>query len=478
MTTNYEQKKTNDQILIENELWARGEPFHVFHQGQVDLLQVLSVPDSFLAVINCARQFGKTFWACTVAIMYCLQEANTMVKYGSAYYTDLEDYIFPTFKKIIEMMPTELRPEIVNKKVVFKNGSIIDIVGLDRNPDGLRGNSVRIVIIEEAGYVKKLHYIYFDVVVPMFTHTQKLNPKCIMLGTPSGDLTHDFTAFFFPKAIKEKVYMIKTIDDNPMLPDIEKQRIKDEYIKDASTPEMLAIQTAKRDRELYGKVTRDLSRTIIPEWDDKYIEDVPHDEYFEFYHKYTSMDYGVGDKTVFLFYYYDFKKACLVYEGEVQDSGSAMTTDTLHAAVSKMESELFNGKVFRRVADTTNLLLINDFTHKYKMPFLHVKKDLLHVMVNEARMWVASGRVRVSSKCPELLGCLKNGLWKDDKSAFADSDLFGHYDALAAFVYSVRVVDQQTNPIPITYGLKGEIMKKTQASDISQKFKKHFNMLR
>ena len=450
----------------------------MLHEQQLELLEILKNQDSFLTVLNCARQFGKTYFAVMLAFMHCLQRKKNVVKYGAAHYTDLEKFIFPTIHKIIDSMPPNIRPEVVeSKKVVrFYNGSMIDLVGLDLKPDGMRGNSVSLAIIEEAGYVKRLRYIYFDVVVPMFMHTQKLNPKCVMLGTPAGDLTHDFTNFFFPKAKREKVYFHKTIDDNPLLTDAEKQRVKDEYMRDAVSETDIRIQQTKMDRELYGKVSQDLERAIIPEWDDKYIEDVPRDEFFQFYHRYTAMDYGVGDKTVFLSYYYDFKKAQIVYEGEFWDQGGAMTTDLLYANVKKMEHDLYEGKIYRRVADTTNLLLLNDFAHKYKMPFLHVKKDLLHVMVNEARVWIKSGRVRINPMCRELIGCLQNGLWNDKKTAFSDSDLFGHWDALAAFVYSVRIIDQQTNPIPVTYGLsKDAVIVNQRKNNFSEKIKKVFN---
>lgn len=476
----------SDVSLIENELWLKGEPLHLFHEGQLDLLKILEKKDSFLAVINCSRQFGKTFWACLLAIMYCLKNPGTSVKYGAAHYTDLSKFIYPTFRKIIEMMPIHLRPEIVEskKQVVFKssNGkiSVIDLCGLDLNPDGLRGPSVALVLIEEAGYVDKIHYIYFDVVLPMFTHTQHLNPKCVMLGTPSDDLTHDFSTFFFPKAIKEGTYILKTIDDNPLLEEKEKQRIIDEYTKDCNSESSLAIQIAKRDRELYGKVKADPSKAIIPEWIPEYEKEVEHDEFFGYYHKYTAMDYGVSDKTVFLFYYYDFKKSCIVFEDEFHDQGSSMTTDALYQGVVSRETERYEGKIFRRVADTTNLLLINDFTNKFKMPFLHVKKDLLHVMVNEARMWVKSGRVRVHPRCKELIGCLTHGRWNEKKTAFDESKFFGHFDALAAFIYGLRIVDQQTNPIPVTHGLPKDqsimFVRNPKETDFQRKMRQSFNV--
>lgn len=468
---------------VKSELWHRNEPFFVLHDKQVEIYNhIFENEKSFLTVINCARQFGKTYLAVFIAFLHCLKKPKTVVKYGSAFYTDLQSFIFPTCERMAELMPETLRPSIVESKklVEFSNGSRIDFVGLDLKPDGMRGNSVDLAIIEEAGFTKKLRYIYYDVIVPMFTHRQKNNPKCIMLGTPNGDLTQDFTNFFFQKAKAEKTYYHYTIEDNPLLSRVEKDRIIDEYTKDCKTEAELRIQTTKMRRELFGEVTKDVERSIIPEWSKDYAKSAERDEYFQYYKRYVAMDYGVADKTVFLFYYYDFLNDQVVFEGEVQDSGQSMTTDKLYEAVKEMEDSLYGGKIDRRVADTTNLLLINDFQHKYGMTFLKVKKDRLHVMVNEARMWVKQGRVRVDPlNCRELAGCLEHGMWNEKKTDFERSDIYGHYDALAAFVYSLRIVDTRNNPIPVTHKFEGIpkqdiVVVNDQKNDLRKKFKKIF----
>jgi hypothetical protein len=43
---------------------------------------------------------------------------------------------------------------------------------------------------------------------------------------------------------------------------------------------------------------------------------------------------------------------------------------------------------------------------------------------------------------------LKFGVWEENRKQFARSNTYGHFDAFAALMYFLRVVDYQTNPIP------------------------------
>ena len=36
-------------------------------------------------------------------------------------------------------------------------------------------------------------------------------------------------------------------------------------------------------------------------------------------------------------------------------------------------------------------------------------------------------------KCKELIGCLESGIWDNHREAFEESEVYGHYDALAAY---------------------------------------------
>jgi hypothetical protein len=59
-------------------------------------------------------------------------------------------------------------------------------------------------------------------------------------------------------------------------------------------------------------------------------------------------------------------------------------TDFVAADFSEMEKLLGYDKVYRRIADNNNKILINDLGGIHKMPFIPVRKDDLHAMVNQA----------------------------------------------------------------------------------------------
>jgi hypothetical protein len=81
------------------------------------------------------------------------------------------------------------------------------------------------------------------------------------------------------------------------------------------------------------------------------------------------------------------------------------------------------------------------------------RKDDLQTMVNQARLWVSAGRVRVNPRCKYTLGCLKNGVWNRQRDDWAHTMTWGHFDALAALIYLIRGIDVMTNPIPPNFGL-------------------------
>ena len=69
-------------------------------------------------------------------------------------------------------------------------------------------------------------------------------------------------------------------------------------------------------------------------------------------------------------------------------------------------------------------------------------------MVNKVRIWVQNDRIKIHERCQEIIGCLENAIWKENRREFDRSAVFGHYDALAALIYLVRNVNENVNPIP------------------------------
>lgn len=461
-------KITKDEVLAE--LWRRGEISWKLHDGQKKINSLVRSSDAFLFQDMCARQFGKTvynLWECTDD---CLKYPGTVVKYGAAYYEDLSKYIFPTAQEFFLDCPREIRPQIneSKKEIYFPHKrSKIDFFGCDRNPDGARGPKVKKVILDEAGYIEKLRYVYYDVVLPMFTHTMDLHPKCIMSGTPPESPDHPFTSFFMPITKKTNSFIKLTIEDNPLLTLEQRLRLIDEYFLGVETEAHRKVQWQKMRRELFCDILIDQERAIVPEFH-RGVERVyemdernkPVDKYFPFHHKYVGMDIGVKHKTVALFAIYDFINARLHILNELQIFGPAMRTKELAAMIKKTEGETFRGhKVYKRVSDNNNLLLLQDLSLEYGISFLPIVKKShdktirrpLVAMVNKVRIWMGEGRILIDPKCTELLGCLESGLWDDKREWFEESEIYGHYDALAALIYLLQVVNDKDNPIPIFF---------------------------
>jgi hypothetical protein len=225
------------------------------------------------------------------------------------------------------------------------------------------------------------------------------------------------------------------------------------------TPQMIeeykkeCLSETDWEREYLCKFVTDSTLAIIPEAKNLVPVSVPKPEHYNVYHKYCGMDLGVRDFNVTIFAYYDFKRAKLVIEREHIINGPEMTTPKLHAEISQIEKELWDGaEPYKRVADNNNPLLLLDLGSIHNMFFHSTTKDSLHAMVNNLRVWIAGGRIEIDPSCEFLIDSLKFGIWNERRSEFGRSKSLGHYDGIAALMYLVRNVDEHTNPVPFKLG--------------------------
>lgn len=430
------------ETIIKKVLWSRGELSWKLHSTQLKIDEVFKKLDAQLFVGNCSRQLGKSYWAVTVAVSFAIKYPKSQIRYGAAFWTDLSEFIIPAFDKVMDDCPSHIKGKYKSQgsKYIFPNGSSIKLVGLDKNPNALRGNTLDLIILDEVGFVTKLDYIYKSVIIPATTH--RPNCKIIMISTPPESPAHEFIQYV-QKAEYEGGYAKFTIYDNPMLTQEDIERL---------AKEVGGIESVEFKREYLCEFIIDKDKAIIPEFNDKYVQQVERQDVFKFYHKYTAMDLGVRDFTAVLFGYYDFLNAQLIIEDEFIMNGPDMTTDKLAQEITDKESELKYTSIYSRIADNNNLLLLQDLGINHKLYFSATNKDSLAAMVNELRLWVKKGRIVINPKCKQLIGCLKYGLWNKDRSEFARTKIYGHFDALASLIYLVRNIDQTTNPIPTTYG--------------------------
>ena len=166
-----------------------------------------------LFVANCSRQLGKSFWSVCKAIEQAIKKPNSQVRYGAAFHSDLTEFIIPAFEKVLEDAPPQVRGKYKSQgsAYVFPNGSRIKLVGLDRNPDGLRGNTLDLIVLDECGFVDGLDYVYKSVILPATTH--RPDARVIMASTPPATPAHAFVDYA-QRAESEGGYAKFTIYDN------------------------------------------------------------------------------------------------------------------------------------------------------------------------------------------------------------------------------------------------------------------------
>ncbi len=175
---------------------------------------------------------------------------------------------------------------------------------------------------------------------------------------------------------------------------------------------------------------------------------------FPYWDKYFSVDSGSVDKTVGLFGFYHFAEARLYIVDEIVRNSRTWTTDDLAQESKAKELEHWgkDHKVYLRVGDNDNQILISDLTRLHNFAIRPTSKDSLQAMVNQARMFVKADRVRVHPRAKLLIETLKSGIWNKSKDEFARTAALGHMDALAALIYLIRNIDQTHNPVPLTHG--------------------------
>lgn len=428
-------------------LWFRGKLSFLFHKGQEILDKTFREAPGAVVVFNVSRQWGKTYFAAVKAIELALQKPGCKIRYATAFETDLLEFAIPAFESVLFTCPRHLRPRYFahKKKFVFANGSEIKLIGLDRKPNGLRGNTIDFIILDEAGFINRLDYLHTSVIVPLTTH--RPNAKILVISTPPESPDHPFWDFV-DRAKFDNAYCEFDIDSNPLLTHHDVERIE---------REMGGRHTTAFQREYLCRKLVEASRAIVGEWDPKYEREPTFDEYFKFYQKCEGLDIGVQrDFTVDIFGHYDFLRATLFLYDETWMMGPDMTTEKLAAAVKAKELELWGHtvqagdapKVELRVSDNSHPLLNNDLSQLHGLNFIATDKEKLHEMVNLVKIWVKQGRIVVSPKCKQLIGCLRGGIWDEKRKEFDHSKVYGHYDALAALVYLVRNIDESYNPIP------------------------------
>ena len=411
--------------------------------------------------IECCRRLGKSTYGLIWLSEDCIKNPGSVSAFFAPVKEGLKDYITPIIAQTFSDCPEDLRPTIdASLTLTFPNVSKIIFRGSNNQQHRIRrGNAFRRVFIDEGRDVDDLDTLLESVVIPSLFSTEG---KVLISSTPAD--TEDHPLHDIRQASEREGWFFHC-----NIYDAHKSDPEDFPIDRIEQWKKETTDAVAWDREYMALWVKDPTKIIIPEWSDDCASVPAHDEYFQFYHKYAALDSGVRDKTVGIFGYYDFRRAKLIIEGEFALQDAEVRTDRMAERIKTTERGLgyqvihdrkdakylmmqIHEKVYRRVADNDNLILVNDLNSLYGLDFFPTRKDELPAMINLCREWAKDGRILVDKSCSELLGCLRNAVWDKNKKELARSKVFGHFDALMALVYLVRNVDTSTNPIPKFFG--------------------------
>lgn len=409
-------------------LWSRGEISWKLRPEQKDLLRLIRTVAADLSVFNISRRFGKS----TTCATYCVEEAlrrTQHIRYATAFLTDLEQFIIPIFEWVLSDCPDEIMPQWLASKKVFRfpNGSVIRLIGLDKNPNGLRGNNIDILIVDEAAFVTRLDYLYRSIIIPA---TMKRKFKLIFPSTPPESPEHFWSKELIPKAQQRGTYVELTIDAISDLPPEERKRLLDEVGGEDS---------ATAQREFFCKILVDASRAICPTFN-KGLHVAPcHGTNYVQWGLFGDAG-GVRDKTVFLFVGYDLATARVLIADELEFAPKTPTS-TIVAAV---KARWPDNKTL--VLDAPGQLLI-DYSSLGLPASLPAKDDFGAGLLLLANAFLANAVV-IDPRCELLIRTLAGGLLVPNRTDYERTDALGHCDAAAAAIYGLRCVDRVTDLRP------------------------------
>lgn len=438
-----------DRNFLLRQAWSQGNLEYQVEDYQLPVYEALwgAITDKNVLkyVCNISRRFGKTHLSSIIAIEFAIQYPGAQINYATGTNKAMNKILRSIIPVILQDCPKDLLPKRINGVWEFPNGSTIHTAGVNnQNADALRGTSSDLNIVDEAGQIDELEYLVRSVLLP-----QQLTVKgtMLLLSTPPSVTDHDYAKIYYECKEEGNLSEFTVYDNAKIMSDPE---LFQTYVKESG-----GTDSTHWKREYEVKFVTDTNKIIIPEWDDRFIVQIPPTDKFKFWKKYVSMDLGFSDFTILIFGYYDFERAKLVIQAEKTLVGEEVTSAAIAEATKINELTLWGGPDdVKRIADNSDNIVLNDINRVHKVLFNPTSKDSLMAMINALRSFIGDGRLEIYPECTYLLGCLEFGVWNKNRDSFAKSKKFGHYDGLAALVYLVRNLDQHTNPVPPMYGLK------------------------
>jgi hypothetical protein len=450
-------------------LWRAGKLRYKLkkHPGQLDVYDMYrkweqasyearkreeKLPGKFprIFVLDISRRWGKDYFSLVLRIEDAIRRPGAMLTYGTALQKNISGILAPMLRQITEDCPSDVRPEYrqstqgQSQGFYFPNGSVIKLVGIDRNPNGLRGFASDGITISEAGFVDYLQDAISSVLMPQLQG--RLHATIVLNSTPPEVPGHAWDEIYCPEAKQRGAYVLRTIDDNPLLTSSEKQ----EFIDAAGGPE-----SEKCRREYYCERIRSESRVVLPEFNrERHVKD---SEMPQHYHAYTCIDPGVQDLCAVTFSYWDFERAKLVIRGDWARANAP--TNLVAAAIREGEEKAYGAasryfdkdkwkaNPYARLSDT-DLRLITDLSTMFGLAVSPVSKDSVEASLHALRNAFMLDLIEIHPSAEATADHLENAIWNKGRTSWDRHEVYGHFDLLDCVRYTWRHCQRAKNPNP------------------------------
>lgn len=246
-------------------------------------------------LICCSRRAGKTHLLVAILIIEALRRPNTTCIYIGETMELSEGLIDKAANDIIEACHLK---DSKGKRFNWKridNGSRILVRGLSntKDPDQIRGNSAKVIVIDEFFHLKGelLQYLYDQVLQPMQMDYAD-DYKFICAGTPPS-IKHTFGEYAWRNWDVAKFSW--TWRDNPHPVDV---KAREEYVENILREKGLTWETAFARREYNGEWAYDDDLVLYPEYhtyNPREFLPQMHVDMVLF-----GIDYGVGDNDTLI----------------------------------------------------------------------------------------------------------------------------------------------------------------------------------
>lgn len=464
------------------------------------------------------RRVGKTYKNGTKLVSNGIRRPNSRMIYATKTELQMKEILIPTIESICSDAPEDIRPKFFSSRWGMRAGyhfpgsdSVLKLVGLDKDPDGLRGTYLDWCAISEAAFIKGLSKIVTSIIGPQFM--RRSHARGYMESSAPEQPEHDFDTFYVPDAKRRNAYWFYTFKDmNGEL----KAEAELEYRQAADQDKVGA------DREYLGIRSRDFDTVVIPEFNN----DMHVREWDRPAHAVALAGLDPGYRHLFgvVWGYYEFETSTIVIEDSW--AGSNAGTARVACIMAAREFELYGrpppsalsvipldadgarlgwrdhlrgdrcealaeelhrlvnlplterpdyearpGRFIRedrpgqwtywdsktrqeympnphaRVADV-DLRLIHDLGEQYGFEVSPTTKEHLRTMVANTRRWFSQGRIVFLPSAGPVIDHVRAGLWAKERTHFDEHRVHGHYDLLACLVYLTRYAELIENIDP------------------------------